>query len=333
VAHLVLEDLVLDYVFAPGDKIYLRPFQVLDSQDVVLRRVVLDGDKAQGVSEKADGMGFAIGLGIQRSRDVTVENCTISWFHRGLVASQSRGITVRGCNIHSVRSDGLNFAEVQGLLVENNWIHDFVLSRGSGDHADMIQLWTRGTDNPGTDITIRDNLLNSGHAGWTQSIFMRNERVDKGEAGDEMFYRNVAITGNVIINAHSHGISVGATEGLVIARNTLVQNAGSKDSDGNPNLWIPRINVNVTARNVRIERNVTPRIVGYENQPGWQVKDNFLIQNDSRAKPGYYAAVFANPGGDPSDPGSFAYRRGGPLAGAGLGAARLDADPPRPWTP
>ena len=65
----------------------------------------------------------------------------------------------------------------------------------------MIQFWTSGTTSPSTNIVIRGNILDSGDGGWTQSIFMRNEMVDTGGAGDAMFYQNILIEDNVIYNA------------------------------------------------------------------------------------------------------------------------------------
>ena len=88
----------------------------------------------------------------------------------------------------------------------------------------MIQFWTSGTTSPSTNITIRGNILNSGAGDWTRSIFMRNEMVDLGLAGDEMFYQNILIENNVIYNAHAHGITVGETDGLTIRNNTILYN-------------------------------------------------------------------------------------------------------------
>ena len=44
---------------------------------------------------------------------------------------------------------------------------------------------------------------------------MRNEMVDQGKAGLEMYYQNITIENNVIYNAQTHGITVGETTGLI----------------------------------------------------------------------------------------------------------------------
>ena len=226
--------------------------------------------------------------------------------------------------MHSIRSDGINFYQVTNLLVAENYLHDFIRSLGSADHPDMIQFWTTNTTSPSENVTIRDNVLNSGTGGYTQSIFMRNELVDQGRAGLPMFYRNITIAGNVIINAHLHGITLGESDGVIIRNNTLIRNAISAGDEQNYQLVTPRINVASAARNVVIERNVIPDIAGFDGQSDWTVTDNFIIQDRERLRSGFYATVFANPfAGDIRDLSSFAYLPGGPLDGAGLGAARL----------
>lgn len=325
--HVVLDGLVLDYRFTPGDPLHIRPFNITQSQDITIRNSLFDGDAAPGPETAGSGVGY--GLGIGRSKAITLEHNEIRLFHRAIVASESSDLVIRANDIHTIRSDGMNFAQVQDVVIEGNHIHDFQTVAASGDHADMIQFWTSGTTAPSRNIVIRDNVLNSGGAGWTQSIFMRNELVDQGKAGSDMLYRDIRIEGNVIFNAHLHGISVGETAGLVIANNTLLQNAASKGSDDNPGLWTPAISVSPLAIDVTIARNLVARIAGPNGQADWRVVDNMLIQNRTRAEGGFYDRLFVAAGrGDPRDLASIAYRADGPLHGAGLGAPRLDAARP-----
>ena len=154
---------------------------------------------------------------------------------------------------------------------------------------------------------------------------MRNDLVDRGLAGPEMFYRDVLITQNVIINAHLHGIAVGETDGLTLSNNTVIRNARSEGEDDNPALWNPRISVAGASRRVQILRNVVSRIAGHDNQGDWAVADNVFIQDQGRLVAGVaYDVAFANArDGNPQDLATFAYRPGGPLDGVGLGAERL----------
>lgn len=320
VAHLVLDGLHFDYRFAAGDKLHLRPFQIVGATGLALLNSRFDGDVARGVSAVDDGFGYTFGLALTEGAGCRVEGCTITSFFRGLVVARCRDLQVRGNDLHAIRSDGMNFAQVQDVVIEGNHIHDFNRSLDSQDHADMIQFWTNKTDKPSTGIVIRGNLLSSGRGWYTQSIFMRNEEVDTGRAGAGMFYRDVLIEENLIANAHLHGITVGETEGLVIRRNTVLRNARSSGAKPTPNLWTPMIRVAEASRDVTIEANVVAKVVGHANQRDWRVARNMLVQDTSRVQPGFYETVLT---GNPADPAGLRYRAGGALDGAGVGASRL----------
>ncbi len=320
VAHLVLDGLQFDYRFAADDKLHLRPFQVVGATGLALRRCRFTGDRARGVSPEANGFGTGFGLALTGCREAVVEGCEITDFYRGLVVHESRSLAVRGNDLHTIRMDGMNFAQVQDVVIEGNHIHDFNRSLDSKDHADMIQFWTNRTSEPSTGIVIRGNLLSSGRGWYTQSIFMRNDLVDRGLAGPEMFYRDITIEENVIANAHLHGITVGETEGLTIHKNTLLRNARSEGAQKNVALWTPMISVAKTSREVMVEANVVAKINGFKGQHDWRVARNVLVQDVSRIQPGFYDTVLT---GDPADPAGLRYRAGGPLDGAGVGASRL----------
>jgi hypothetical protein len=322
---LEIRDLVLDYVFQPGDEVWTAPFEVVQSEGITLRRLLIDGDTAHGISDEADGYGYALGLSIAQSRGVTLDGSVIRGFTRGLGVSDSSDIRIAGNELHDMRITGMYFAAVSDVLIENNHIHDMRYAPTSTDHPDMLQFWTAGTTSPTTNVVIRRNLLASGAGNWTQSIFIRNELVDTGQASFEaMAYRHIRIEDNIVINAHLHGITVGESDGLVIANNAVLRNRTSEGQEPNPPLWTPQITVAPSSRNVVIERNITAAIAGFEEQPDWEVRDNLLAQDRAPTQPGYYARLFTNmPAGDPRDPASFAPLRGGPLDGTGIGPSWL----------
>jgi len=324
VENLVIDGLVFDYDFQLGDKIHNRPFQIIGARNVTVRNSLFDGDVASGVSSVDDGFGYGFALTIRDSADIRVENNEINGFYCGVTFNGIRGLLVAGNDVHSMRMDGLKFAQVTDVVIKDNYIHDFNRSKSSADHADMIQFWTAETTQPSRNITIRDNILNSGTGWYTQSIFMRNDMVDKGKAGPEMFYRDITIENNVIVNAHANGITVGETNGLTIRNNTLIRNRlsqGTKQKDEN---WIPKIRVSQRADAVTIRSNVVGKIMGYKLQPGWNVSDNVLIQDNNPAGAGYYDRLFVNARtGDPHDLASFAYRAGSQLDDSALGATQL----------
>jgi len=322
VSGLTLENVIFDYDFQAGDKLKVRPFRVRNSKNITIRGALFEGDVARGRSSADNGFPTGFALGVYNSSDILLERNEIRNFYRGTVISQSQNVTVRGNNLHSIRMDGMNFAQVQNVRVEQNYIHDFLRSLNSKDHSDMIQFWTRNTTSPSRDVTIRDNVLSSGKGLYTQSIFMRNDQVDQGLAGDELLYRNITIENNTIINAHLHGITVGETDGLFIRNNTVVRNPTSEGKANKPALWTPQIRVAEGSKNVEISRNVISKIVGYKHQSDWIVDRNFFVQNAIGAGPGYYEAVFGPLSvQNPTSPASFAPRKGGPLDNTGIGSS------------
>lgn len=286
------------YRYGAGDAPHLRPFVVQGSDGVTFENVSFTGDSG------TDGFPSGYGLTITDSRNVILNQSRLTGFLRGLVATRSSALRITGNDIAGMRSDGLNFAQVTDVAITGNHIHDFNRDTTNSDHADMIQFWTDGTTAPSRDITIAGNVLNAGAGAWTQSVFMRNEVVDQGRAGADMFYENVSITGNLIINAHTHGITLGEARGVTIAHNTLVQTPAAAGGADNPNLWTPRIRVVGAARDVTLRGNITAGLP--DAQPGWEVTGNLLVQNRTPNAAGYYATVFGPQAiSDPANPASY----------------------------
>jgi parallel beta-helix repeat protein len=320
--NLTFDGVVFDYVFESGDPIFLSPFVFSNTTDLTIRNSTFDGDLAQDVSAMDDGFGYGVGLSVRASSGVTLDGNTFFDFHRGLGVSESSDITVSNNDIHSMRSDGMNFVEVTDIVIEENYLHDFRASLDSSDHRDMIQFWTTGADTPSTNITIRGNILDIGEGDFTQSIFMRNERVDQGLAGSELFYRNVLIENNVITNAHSHGITVGETMGLIIRNNSVLHADGGARDGLDSSVEIPRISVAAASTGVIITNNLTGGIAGWSDQAGWQVTDNGIVQDQNPLAAGYYGNVFLASSLQPvNGTHSFILLPGSAFALAGTGAA------------
>lgn len=322
---LRLSNLHLRYRYASGDKIWKRSFDFRACNGLEIVDSRIEGDEALGTpSDFANGRPFGVGLFIEGCSDVTITGLHVSRFHRGMKLRRVSDVMIRDNELTRLRSDGMNLIQVEDVRIEGNMIYNFDRALASPDHADMIQFWTEGTDAPTQRVTIRDNILHSGSGFFTQSIFMRNEEVDKGRAGLEMFYRDITIEENVIINAHLHGISVGETNGLKIQRNTLIHNPLSVVKNPQSKLWVPTIGVKKTSRNVEISHNVTNGIRGEDFAGDWSIRDNLIIQDDHRLRAGFYGHVFVGmPGGDPLRIETYFYRSDGPAGIPGLGASRL----------
>ena len=301
--NVTIDSVMFDYDYTAGDSQTYRPFAVTNSEKIVIQNSVFEGDTATGTGTVFDGFGTGFGLSVRGSSGVEVENNEFKGFGTALQISESQNVVIGGNNIHDIRKDGMNIIETQGIIIENNNIHDFKGLEDWTDHRDMIQFWTSGTDKPSTDIIIRNNLLDIGQGSYTQTIFMRNELVDTGRAGEEMFYQNVLIENNTIINHHTHGITVGETNGLVIQNNTLT--AAIPDASEPSTQWlfdkygptagvlIPLINVSGDAENVNINGNdfyggsyFTGDRVDGGTGTDWSITGNVSHPNDPGPQPG-----------------------------------------------
>lgn len=292
-SHLTFDGITFDYTANSGANLWNLPFRVSGGNDITFNGCTFDGDLAKGRTAIDNGFPTGHGLALSGITNVSVTNTEFFNFYKGLSAGGCNNVVVANNDIHDIRMDGMTFSSVQGVLVENNTIHNFNTSKLSGDHADMIQFWTTGTTRPSTDIIIRGNVLDIGDGGYTQSIFMRNELVSAGQAGTEMYYKNVTIENNVIVNGHLHGITVGETAGLTIANNSVLHSDGNAPDGPDSPVEIPRINVSANSTNVSITNNASSGISGYTGQAGWNVSMNAFVQDQNPNLPGWYGSIFA----------------------------------------
>ena len=302
---ITFDTINFDYKYSAGDPTHVTPFSVRDSANIAFKNSVFDGDVASGLDAISNGYAVGRGLAISGSNGVTVENCEMKTWLRGMVVGSSDNINIVDNNIHSIRSDGMDFAQVTKVLIEGNYIHDFRGAPGSQDHADFIQFWTTGTTKPSTDITIRNNILDVGQGSWAQSIFIRNELVDLGKAGESMYYKNLLIENNTISNAHTHGITVGETDGLIIRNNILTAadlnmanpvNAAYVDRAGGltAGILVPKILLKGESDNLVVTGNAFvdapwytgPRLSGFTSQSDWKVSGNTQYANEGSVPAG-----------------------------------------------
>jgi PKD repeat protein len=290
------EGVKFDYTYKAADQSWSTPFMISGGSDIKIRDSIFDGDVAVNRNSIDDGFGFATGFSARDTKNLTFENNTSYNFLRGASFNGIDNLAITGNDIHSMRSEGVNVIAVQGVRIEDNHIHDFRHSPTSSDHRDFIQFWTNGTKRPSTDIVIRNNLLDIGEGDYTQSIFMRNEEVDLGRAGSEMFYRNVLIEQNTIYNDHLHGISVGEAAGVVI-RNNSVLHANGRTEDLTGSVSIPIISVATASTGVTISNNLTSVVSGglqggVTVPPGWTITNNLLVQDQIASAPNHYSTLF-----------------------------------------
>jgi hypothetical protein len=289
VSGVIFRQVAFRYVYGRGDPTNLAPFSIRDCSDITFLDASFTGDTARDTGSTSDGYATARGLTVFQCRSVRVENSKFTTWHRAGVFGHVDGLIVRGNEVSAARSDGFNFAQVTDAVIERNHIHSFRINLATGDHPDMIQFWTNGTKSPSARVVIRDNILDVAGGNTTQTIFIRNEEVDKGRAGREMLYKDFTITGNLIRNNHVHGITMGEVDGLVITNNTLLQ---ATTPPRHMHVTVPAINVKPTATNVTITNNVSPRLP--VPSPDWTMSNNIRIQRNFPRDKDFYGSVFVN---------------------------------------
>ncbi|MEM1342976.1 MAG: right-handed parallel beta-helix repeat-containing protein [Pseudomonadota bacterium] len=329
VSHLALEG--LHFALTPDeprperDLDRLRPFRIFNSREIAIRGAHFSGARHRYPGAFHVGFAYGIGLHISKVQGVVIEDSLFEILWRGVLFDGSSDIVLRANEIRAIRSDGFNFAAVQRVTIEDNHFHSFESRPDSPDHRDMIQFWTENTSTPSTEIVIRDNLLDSAGGVWTQSIFLRNEKVDKGQAGEEMFYKNIRIEDNRIHNAHLHGIFLGETRGLSVRNNTLVHNLDSLDLG---EVSEPGIQIAPRSADVEITGNIALSLPKKSGQ-GWRVEGNLVLQSRDPGAPLHQRHVFVDPAGALASEAALQILPSGPGAGLGAALSRYEPAPAR----
>lgn len=292
VDHLHFDNINFDYKFNSGDSIRTTAFRVDDSNHFTISNSRFIGDLASGTGTVDDGYPIGKAFSIFKSNNIALIDNEVSHFWKGILVRDATDVVVAGNNVHSLRSDGMNFVNAHNLLIEENQFHNFIRNMEAGDHADMIQFFTDKTDGASSNVIIRSNIFDIGEALRTQSLFMRNEEVDLGRAGKEMYYRNILIENNIITNGHLNGITVGETDGLIIRNNTVLAADGTVPGGAVLPVQTPRIRVSANSENVVIENNITSRITGFNDQPSWFINNNIFVQKNDPTAPNWYGDIF-----------------------------------------
>ncbi len=308
-ANLTFDNLVFDMTAPTGPiATSYNVFSISDSSNITVTNSLFDGDVASGASADLNGYGIGIGLRVLNSEGVTIADNEVRNFFAGITVRESSDVTISGNDIHSIANDGIKIAAVQGLLIEDNYLHDPNISPLSDYHNDMIQFFTLDTTAPTTDVIIRGNTIDIGAEGtWTQSIFLHNEAVDAG-AGTEMYYQNILIEDNVIYNSHLNGIYVDYGDGVTISNNTLVQVLDQNaNAAANPVVWVPGIVVGSSSTDVTITDNVTGSIATTSGKGAWVIDGNIIAQNTDPNAPNFYENIFVTSSMEADENGNNAW--------------------------
>lgn len=181
-------------------------FQVQTSSNITLDHLKVHGPNNMG-------SGNEVGLMMVRSStNVTVKDSEFFDGIHGLSILDNNGLKIANNYFHDLRTDGVRGGGNSNLLVTQNTFTDF--HPAAGDHPDAMQLWTNNTTASATNITFSDNLVVRGTGDPIQGIFMR-------DIVGNLPFKNLTITGNMIVGARYNGIAVEHVDGGTISGNTV----------------------------------------------------------------------------------------------------------------
>lgn len=134
----------------------------------------------------------------------------------GMVVVSAAGLIVEGSEFRLIRSDAIDLPGSSQVRISANRFRQF--APAPGDHPDAIQCWTKGMLHGCSDIEISNNLLEGSPGHEMQGIFFGDEsqlwKVGRG-------YRDVTISGNIIISPMFNAICIDRTEGLSLTNNYI----------------------------------------------------------------------------------------------------------------
>jgi len=236
-------------------------FVVKFSDRIAFNRVAVHGFLDQIPDNDASG------IQVLNSSNISVTNSTFEECGRGAAFGTVANLIVANNYVHSMRSDGFDFAAVSFVRVVDNIIHTF--NPVTGDHPDAIQFWTQGTTTASHDILISGNLILKGEGtGGSQGIFMGDE------VGTLPFLR-LTISDNFLGATGINALRLYGTDGAQVLGNTLL----TLTTDANPTGILLQKSINAV-----IQNNITCTAIGCVGPTGVADPNNITSPNTLVAK-------------------------------------------------
>jgi parallel beta-helix repeat protein len=324
VKGLVFDSVFVDFIPNALTLAWSSAVRIVDSSNVGIVNSKLEGGPAvNGVppSTEAGGLdatGNVLGLPAGRAITVTgssavrIENNNISEFHKGIVFADVKGVVVRGNEIHDLRTTPLSGGNVSDILVEKNYFHDSTPWRlgGTGDHGDFVHFWTVPTKQtgPSTGIDIRDNYFAQGAGAALLGIYLDDNQNGLGFAG-------VNISKNTIYNGDRQGIRLENVREGTVTENVLLQSSGT-DKQG------PTLVLVGDSSNLKVTKNVFSGPAQATLEP--DENGNYTVQRHDATAMNYSGELFVNPF-EPASVADLQVRAGSLLALRMAGVAEAGA--------
>jgi hypothetical protein len=183
---------------------------------------VLDG-RFLGPSAVEDGerLEFGDGFGVRTigGSKIEVLNGRFAGFKTGVAMTRIEGFRIAGNTFSGMRGDGASVSLSHHGVFENNSC-DSTRVR-DGEHPDCIQMWSRPTAPPVSDIMIRRNRIE----GSTQGIGFHNH-VRNGV--DDGGFDRIVIEDNVIDVSRANAIRLSNARDSVVRNNKVTTQPGAR---------------------------------------------------------------------------------------------------------
>lgn len=216
-SHLVFKSLEIGRPLKVGEANFALFGIFADVSHITLDGVFVHGSLDGNAGNDGNGIGF------RDSNHVTVKNSRFEQVGRGLQIGTTTDVLVQNNVFTNIGLDGMNFAEVQRVVIEGNKLSNFFPQ--PGDHPDAIQFWTYGTTRVSSDIVIRNNEIFQGDGRGIQGIFL-------GEELGTLPYTNVTIENNLVyIHDGYNGIALDHGVNISVIGNTVLGDPNDNEKE------------------------------------------------------------------------------------------------------
>jgi hypothetical protein len=203
------------------------PAITIDASRATFTKIVLNN--VTGIHFKGGNIigpgGNSYGVHVVQSKDVAIDNFVITGSGRGVVIDRSQDIAVTNTELTGLKSDGVDIAASQRILIDRNSCSKFTPTlatfdangvKKDGDHPDCIQGWSRAPFPPTSDVTVTNNRAD----GTMQGIFFRDPGINGG-------FDRLIIRDNVMRTGLSNAIYVEGARDAIVRNNRISTVPGS----------------------------------------------------------------------------------------------------------
>ena len=113
----MLDGLVFDYAYTEGDRDSANKFSIVKSRAITIAIDFRRGDNR--------GAGHGRGLRFKDSSSIKLRNNVFRKWWKALTGGSSTDVTISGNESTDIRSDGMAFGAIDGLMIEGNRLHNF----------------------------------------------------------------------------------------------------------------------------------------------------------------------------------------------------------------